>query len=637
MRRLFYTAFRSKKYSFLRLCALLAMCLLTIASQLEIVAIGIITKRGPDAFELFAPVVDGKLKSQDSISKEQLEQRWNDLDPNHQGYVTKKEVKDYLVEQNSHDLTNRIFMHINRFFPLSDNLRNLAIFLICVALFKAATLFAQRFSTRLIAIRVSKDLRQDYFSHIQSLPMSFYQKHNIGSLSSRVVGDAALIAEAVNSCLINYVQTPFTIISTLTFCFIMSWQLSLLVFLGLPMIVVPIIFLARRVKRISRQIQHNQEGFASVLLDFLNGIQTVKVFAMEAFSQKKYAERNEAMAALEQKSARYDLASRPIVHTIGMGFLAFTLMYGLYILEMSVSDILVYCGFLYLFYEPVKKFAEENTHIQRGVSAAERMYDVMNMKPQIEDSPNAIAINEFKEKITFEDVWFRYEDQWVLKGLNFSVQKGQTVAIVGPTGAGKSTIVQLLPRLYEVEKGDIRIDGKSIRDYTQRSLREIISFVPQKPFLFLDTVSQNIAYGRAYSPVQIQAAARKAHAEEFILQLPNRYDFELAESGKNLSGGQQQRLAIARALVKEAPILVMDEATSSLDSISENHIKMAISQLRGQVTQIIIAHRLSTIEDADKIIYIERGEKVAEGTKDQLLQSCSGFRHMWELMHKTHP
>lgn len=633
MRRLFMTALRNRKHRFLLGLILVAMCLLTVATQLEIFALGIITKRsGPDFFEVFGTVQNGRLISADTVTKTEFDARWSQLDNQHLGYVNQVDVTRFLSEQKSSDLITQALDFLNSFFPVSDNLKNLAIFLVFVALFHAITLFVHRYSTRLMAIRVSRDLRQQYFEHIQSLPMSFYQKHNIGSLSSRVVGDAALIAEAINACLVNYIQTPFTVISTLTLCFLTSWKLSLIVFLGFPAIVFPIVFLARRVKRISKQIQHNQERFASTLIDFLAGIQTVKVFAMEDFSLKKYQERNQRMASLEQRSARYDLASRPVVHTIAMFFLAVALVYGLYVLHMSVASVLVYCGLLYMFYEPVKKFAEENSHIQRGIASAERMYEVMNLKPEIEDHAEATAIASFDHSIEFDNVWFRYEDRWALKGLSFTVRKGETVAIVGPTGAGKSTIVQLLPRLYEVEKGCVRIDGKPIQSYTQRSLRDLIAFVPQRPFLFLDTIKQNICFGRTFSEEHIQASARRAHADEFIMQMPQGYESELAEGGKNLSGGQQQRLAIARALAKSAPILVMDEATSSLDTVSEHHIKTAIRQLRGEMTQIIIAHRLSTVEDADKIVYVEQGEKVAEGTKDELLKNCEGFRRMWELM-----
>lgn len=530
------------------------------------------------------------------------------------------------------DILEKITSWINTIIPIRNNITYLAIFLVFVALFKATTLFGHRYTTRLVAIHVSRDLRQAFFEHIQSLPMNFYQKHNIGSLSSRVIGDAAQIAESINSCLVNYLQTPFTVLSTLILCFLTSWQLSLIVFFGFPLIIFPIVFLAKKVKKISKQIQKNQEVFAAVLIDFLAGIQTVKVFAMEAFSLKKYREHNEKMAALEQKSARYDLSTRPIVHTIGMFFLATALLYGLFVLEMNTADVIVYCGLLYVLYEPIKKFAEENSHIQRGIAAAERMQEVMELKPQIQDNDGALELSSFHAEMEFRDVWFRYNDEWILKGLNLTINKGDMVAIVGPTGAGKSTIVQLLPRLYDVERGAIWIDGKPLTSYTQRSLREQMAFVPQKPFLFMDTISENISFGRPFTEDQIKGASRKAYAEEFICQLPNGYQTELSEAGKNLSGGQQQRLAIARALVKQAPILIMDEATSSLDAVSEKYIKSALQGLRGQVTQIIIAHRLSTIEDADRIVYIDKGEKIAEGTKDELLRSCTGFKQMWDMM-----
>ncbi len=298
---------------------------------------------------------------------------------------------------------------------------------------------------------------------------------------------------------------------------------------------------------------------------------------------------------------------------------------------MDVPDILVYCGMLYLFYEPVKKFAEENTHIQRGVSAAERLLEVMKIEVNEEENDQP-SLPPFKEEIAFKDVWFRYQDGWVLRGVNFTIKKGETVAIVGPTGAGKSTIVQLLPRLFDPEKGEITIDGKSINQFNPNSIREAIAFVPQRPFLFLDTVEENIAFGRSFTHEEIVEASKKAHADEFIGKLPQGYKTMLAESGKNLSGGQQQRLAIARALVKNASILVMDEATSSLDSVSENLIKTAIRELRGKMTQVIIAHRLTTIEDADRILFVDHGEIISQGTHAELLKSCPQFRLMWDML-----
>lgn len=632
MKRLFRLAFRDGRHRWLIGLTILAMCLLTFASQLEIFTLGVITKKGPEFFELFAPIEDGKLIKTDKITHEELEKRFHQIDTTHQGFITKSEASQYYSQWRHRDFIESAMSYLDSHFQVSQNLKRLAIMIILVAVFKAITLFIHRFSTRLVSIRISCDLRQKYFEHIQSLPMSFYQRHNMGSLSSRVVGDAALVAEAFNACLVNYLQTPFMVLTTLTLCFLTSWQLTLIIFIGFPLIVYPIIYLAHRVKRISKQIQQNQERFASVLIDFIAGIQTVKMFAMEDFSLRKYREQNHHMAKLERRSARYDLSSRPVVHTIGMMFLATALLYGLYVLRLSVSEVLFYCGLLFVFYEPIKKFAEENTRIQRGISAVERIYEVIDLKPQIEDSDGALDLKGLDGDIEFDHVSFRYGDQWVLKDVSFKIKKGESVAIVGPTGAGKSTLVQLLPRLYDVQEGTIKINGKPLHTYTQKSLRDNIAFVPQKPFLFLDTISANIAFGRNFSTEQVENAAKKAHADEFIMNLPEGYATEIAEGGKNFSGGQQQRLAIARALVKEAPILVMDEATSSLDALSEHHIKSAISQLRGEVTQIIIAHRLSTIEHVDKIIYLENGQKVAEGTKDELLRDCAGFKQMWSLM-----
>jgi len=634
MKHLFKLAIRSRKHLSLLIATFFTLIALTIASQMEMFALGIMSNSGADFFTLFSSKNENQLVSQNSITFEEVEKKWGEIDQKNQGEITKQDVATYFSSKKETNPLNWIFNKVKKRLDINSNFSLLVVMLLCVAVFKAVWLFASRYMTQLLAIRISRDLRQYYFEHIQSLPMSFYHQYNIGTLSSRVVGDAAQISQSINSCLTNYLQSPFTITTCLLTCFFLSWKLSMVIFFGVPLIILPIVLLARRVKRVSRQLQRNQERFASVLIDFLAGIQTVKIFSMELFSLKKYKEQNDRMAVLESKTAKYGLLTRPILHAITTLCLAIVVLFGLHTLGMPVSELIVFCALLHLSYEPVKKFAEENANIQRGIVAAERMFEVLNIKPLIEDKDGALTLDSFNDKIEFSHVWFRYQGEWILKDLSFTVKKGETVAIVGPTGAGKSTIVQLLPRLYEVEKGEIRIDGKPITEYTQASLRNTIAFVSQKPFLFCDTVAANIAFGRDFPPSEIENAAKRAHADEFIQNLTEKYDTVLAEAGQNLSGGQQQRLAIARALVKNAPILILDEATSALDALSENRIKKAISELHGEVTQIIIAHRLATIEHADRIIYLEHGTKIAEGTRQELLESCPAFRLMWEAMFR---
>ncbi len=631
MKLLLLAALRSRRHLSLLIVTFVSLLCLTVASQMEMFSLGLLSNNGADFFTLFSPEQNGEAPPS-GISLQDVKEKWSHIDTDHSGVITKSEAASYMASKETNPL-NWLMKKFRDQFQFSNNIKALLLILVGVALFKAIWLFASRYTTQILSIRVSRDLRQQYFEHIQSLPMSFYQKHNIGSLSSRVVGDASQIAVSINSWLTNYLQTPFTVITCLSACFYLSWKLSLVIFIGTPLIIIPIVFLARRVKRVSRQLQTNQERFANVLIDFLAGIQTVKIFAMEGFSLKKYKEQNDRMAVLEGKTAKYGLLTRPILHAITTLCLASVVLFGLYAIGMSLAQLIVFCGLLHLVYEPLKKFADENANIQRGIVAAERMFEVLHLKPEIEDREGAIELKSFNAKIEFDHVYFRYQEEWILKDVSFTVNKGETVAIVGPTGAGKSTIVQLLPRLFEVQQGEIRIDGKPLHAYTQRSLREQIAFVSQKPFLFFDTVGANIAFGKPFSREQIKNAAKRAHADEFISRLPQTYDSMLAEGGQNLSGGQQQRLAIARALVKEAPILILDEATSALDSISELHIKKAITSLHGEVTQILIAHRLSTIEHADKIIYIERGVKIAEGSRQELLKSCEPFRKMWEALY----
>lgn len=626
MRLLLKLAVKNKRHLSLLIVTFFTLFALTIASQMEMFALGVLSDNGADFFTLFA-----SKEKREQVTFKQIEAKWDEIDPERTGVITKQQATQYLTrhKQDVNPL-KWVMRKAKTRFSLENHFVALILLLLGVAVFKAIWLFFSRYATQLMGIRISRDLRQQYFEHIQSLGMTFYEKHNIGSLSSRVVGDAGQIAGSINSWMTNYLQTPFTVISCLTTCLYLSWQLSAVLFIGIPMIVIPIVVLARRVRRVARQLQANQEGFVSVLVDFLAGIQTVKIFCMEAFSLNKYKQQNDRMAHLESKTAKYGLLTRPIIHAVTTLCLATVVLFGLYVLEMGLSQLIVYCGLLHLVYEPVRKFAEENAAVQRGIVAAERMFEVLNMKPDIQDHPQAVELKGFDDHITFDHVWFAYGGEWILRDVSFTVRKGETIAIVGPTGAGKTTIVRLLPRLFDVQKGEIRIDGKPLHAYAQKSLRSQIGFVAQKPFLFCDTIEANITLGGDFTKKEIASAADRAHASEFILRMAKTYETMLAEGGQNLSGGQQQRLAIARALIRRTPILILDEATSALDALSELHIQRAIQELHGQVTQVLIAHRLSTIEHADRIIYLERGEKVAEGSRDELLQSCPPFRALWD-------
>ncbi len=636
MKLILKIVFRVKSHFLLFLGTVFTLLIFTFANQIEMVSLGVIINTGSDFFALFDEKKPGpSMGEEQKIYLDYVQKQWPQIAGSEMAPITKKKASEFLASSDN-NILNKVLQNFRTKFHLHGNkLEAMVLLLMLVASFKAVFLFLSRYSTQILSIRISKDLRKQYFKHMQTLPMTFYQQYNIGSLSSRVAGDAAQIAASINSCITNYIHTPFTIVTSLFVCFYVSWKLSLVIFIGLPSIIFPVVIITKKVKRITRQFLKNQEDFTSILIDFLAGIQTVKIFSMEAFSLRKYEEKNDQMAFLQKKTAKYDLLVRPILHTITTFCLAFVVISGLYFFHMSVSELVVFCGFLHMFYEPVKKFADENTNIQKGVVAAERLFEVLRIPPQMDEKENVKELTVFKEKIEFKDVWFRYEDKWVLRGVSFTIRKGETVAIVGSTGSGKSTILQLLPRLYEIEKGDIQIDGVSLKSYSQASLRNFMSYVSQKPFLFFDTIRANITYGRPLPHAEVLLAAKKAHAHEFIQNLPQQYDTHLAETGKNLSGGQQQRLSIARALAKKSPILILDEATSSLDAISEDKIKATIRELHGEITQIIVAHRFSTIEDADRIIFIQEGQKIADGTKEELLRTCPPFKLMWELNYNV--
>lgn len=605
----------------------------TLTSQLEMFSFGVVSNQGIDFFKLFKQeqVQSPELK----VSHEDVHTLWPKIDKENKGYITKDDAVDYMARKDKKHMFIHLMAQLNKYLSLMDKPWLLGCFFILVAILKGLSTFTQGYTTSLVAIRVSQQLRQDYFDHIQSLPMSFYNRYNIGTLSVRVSGDAGMVAMAINSFLVNYFQTPFTIISTLIALYYISPNLFSLIFFVLPPLIIPIWILTRKVKKITRAMQRRQEQFASVLYEFLAGIQTIKSYAMEEISSKKYSNCNQTVVDLEEKGSRYGHSLRPILHFFGTLFLVGIIMWGFYIAHMSLTEILVFCGFLSLLYDPIKKFADENMHIQRGVVSAERIMEVMSINPEIDDKPEAIKLTEFKERIEFKDVVFKYHPEQsvpVLDHFNLSIDKGEFIAIVGPTGVGKSTIVQLLLRLYEVNDGSICIDGVDLRDISQKSLRLAMAYVPQKPFLFFDSVAANIAFGYQENEEELVAAAKAAHAHEFIMDLPHGYQTILSEMGKDLSGGQQQRMALARALYRKSPILILDEATSALDVLTEEKVKEALESLRGIKTLIVIAHRLSTIAHADRIIFMDPSGEIYIGKHAELLKKCPGFAQMWHSM-----
>lgn len=623
MKLLLKAVFKTKRHLAWLLFSLVMLFGVTIADQAEMISLGVVADVGIDFFQLF----DAK----ESLSKEKYLSMWDELDAEQKGEITKIDVSSYVANQPQANPIKKVFQGIKQRLSRGEHkFVKIVIVLVFIGLMKAFFLFYSRFATRVLAIRICKDLRNAYFQHIQTLSMRFFHQYDIGALSTRVTSDASQIALSFNSWITNYLQTPFVMLSTLSLCFYFSLKLSLMIFLGIPMVVIPVSIITKKIKKAARALQKNQEHFASILIDFIAGIQTIKIFSMEKFALKKYKEHNDAMVKLEYKTNRYDVLTRPILHFFVTFLLVMILFVGLYYLKMELAELIAYCGLLHLFYEPIRRFADENANVQRGVVAAERLFEIMEIKPEVRDYPGAMPVTTFKESLVFENVHFAYKDKQVLEDVNFTVDRGETVAIVGATGAGKSTILQLILRLYDPVLGEIKIDGGSLKAYTQDSIRSLISFVPQKPFLFNDTVRSNIVYGQEVSEQEMIRAAKKAHAHEFIIDLPGGYDSHLAEMGKDLSGGQQQRLAIARALLRKSPILMLDEATSSLDTLSEKKIQEAIVELHGEITQIIVAHRLSTIEHADKVVFLDRGKVIAVGDKGTLYQQCEKFRAMWE-------
>jgi len=495
--------------------------------------------------------------------------------------------------------------------------------------------YGQGYLMSFVGQRIITDLRERIYHHVHSLSLPFFTKNPTGVLMSRILNDVNLVQGAVSDSVTGLLKDIFTILGLVFVVFYRDWQLALIALVVFPIAVYPIVKFGRKLRSYSTRSQMTLADLSTLLLETISGSRIVKAFNMEEYERKRFSKVNEKLFGLMRKSFRVRAVSHPLMETLGGLGIAAIVFYGGYNVIQGTATAGTFFSFLaalLMLYEPVKRLSNVNNSIQQGLAGASRIFEILDTVPEIRNKPGARDLAEIRRGIEFQDVSFKYEEGWVLKNINLKIQAGEVVAFVGASGGGKTTLVNLVPRFYDVDSGRILIDGADIRELTVESLRGKIAMVTQQTILFNDTVEQNIAYGNIGQPREkIVEAAEAAFAHNFIRNLPEGYQTRIGEQGVKLSGGERQRISIARALLKNAPILILDEATSSLDSESEVEVQKAVEYLMQGRTTLVIAHRLSTIRKADRIVVIAGGEIVEEGTHEELLEKDGEYRKLYLL------
>ena len=530
------------------------------------------------------------------------------------------------------NLTNNILGNGNDI----ERLKMLCLMMLIIFLLKNIFYYLSNIAINYVNHRMIMDIRNKIFSHIQSLPLSFFHNSKIGEISSITIGDAARMRAAVNDTVNKLSKHPLNVLAMLTMLSLINIKMTLFSLIIIPCIGIVVIKIGQSIRRKTIRSSKQIAGVTNVLHENLSGINVVKSFIQESKEIDKFKKETKKHFKLIYKKSRLKSITTPINDMIGV-------MIAISILWIGGREVFIYKtldpdGFIkfivYLFamLQPAKKLAGINLSIQSSIAAAQRVLSILNIKPQI-DSQNAVEIMDFNNEIKYRSVSFSYIENNinVLNNINLSIPKGQVYAIVGKSGSGKSTLINLLQRFYEISNGEILIDEKSIKDIKISSLRNMIGVVSQQTFLFNNTIKNNIAYGNEEAKDDdIIKAAKLANAHEFIINSSNGYDTIIGERGAKLSGGQIQRISIARALLKNPPILIFDEATSSLDTESENEVKNAIENLLQDRTVIIIAHRLSTITNANKIIVLDKGEIADLGSHEELIDRNSQYKNLFD-------
>jgi subfamily B ATP-binding cassette protein MsbA len=492
-----------------------------------------------------------------------------------------------------------------------------------VYLLRSLAMFGQEYLMSFVGQNIIRRLRNRLYDRIQDLPLSFFHKERTGVLMSRVTNDVNIVKSMVSTVVTGSLRDAFTILGLTVVIFYQIWELAVVAFLVLPAAFYPIVIFGRRVRRTSTGCQKAMADISSFLHETFAGNKIVKAFGMEPYEKKRFSEKTRKLLRLELKEVKYKAISSPINLFLGGIAVAAIIYYGGLRVVQGVytpGTFLSFVAAVILLYKPIKELSKLNNALQQGLAATDRVYDILERESDILEIPKPLTIKAGSHRVSFEKVFFKYDEELVLKDVNLDVRPGEILALVGMSGGGKTSLVNLIPRFYDVSHGAIFIDGINIRDASLASLRNQIAIVTQEPILFDDTVKNNIAYGRqAASDNEIQAAAKAAYAYDFIQSFPDKFDTRIGELGTRLSGGEKQRICIARALLKDASILILDEATSSLDSESEMWVQKALENLMKGRTTFVIAHRLSTVNKAHRIIVLVDGEIVEEGNHDALI------------------
>jgi subfamily B ATP-binding cassette protein MsbA len=519
-----------------------------------------------------------------------------------------------------------------------DMLNLLPMAIILLFFFKGIFSYGSVYLISYVGQRIVADLRQSLYDHLQTLSMSFFDHTPTGVLMSRITNDVNLIQGAVSQSVTSVLKECFTIMGLVGVVFVRDWKLATIAMAVFPLAVVPIVKFGQRMRRISQRNQATLGSMSALLQETISGSRIVKAFNMEEFEKDRFRVENKRLFRLVLKQVSVRAISSPFMEFLGGIGIAVIVWYGGYQVFKGVSTPGRFFSFLMallLLYEPVKRLSGVNNLIQEGMAGAARVFEVLDTRPLIQERPDAIKLPRIQRSIRFNNVSFSYDTEPVLHNINLEVKAGEILAIVGASGSGKTTLVNLIPRFYEVMQGSITIDGVDIRNVTLRSLRSQVAIVTQQTILFNDTVYNNIAYGDITKPWEkVEEAARAAYAYDFIQELPHKFETLIGEQGVRLSGGERQRLCIARAILKDAPILILDEATSSLDAESELYIQKALENLMKGRTTLVIAHRLSTVRNADRIIVLSDGRIAEEGRHDQLLMRRGEYYKLYEMQFK---